>query len=111
MTRRPPLVPAGRRPGGWSATSAVQPRPAPLPQNEICMKQALPDTLDANRFDEIVAASRPEDLWGAQAIAAAAGVCADTVRRSWSKLPGSPIRRVGGRFFVKRSRLLEWRDG
>lgn len=65
--------------------------------------------LDAQRFDELVAAARPEHLWGAEAIAAAAGVCADTVRRSWAKLPSSPIRRVGGRYFTTRTELFAWR--
>lgn len=74
------------------------------------MKPGRPP-IDPQRFDEIVASAKSEHLWGAPAIATAAGVSEDTIRRSWSKRPGAPIRRVGGRFFALRSELVAWLQG
>lgn len=47
-------------------------------------------------------------LWGAKRIANAAGVSAQTVRRSWAKDPANSVRRVGGRLFAWRGELIDW---
>lgn len=52
---------------------------------------------------------RPDlPLWGAKRIANAAGVSAQTVRRSWAKDPTVPVRRIGGRLFAWRGELMDW---
>lgn len=67
--------------------------------------------ISAQRFDALVDGAKPEHLWGAASIAAAAGVSEDTIRRSWSRLPDVPIRRCGGRYFALRSELIAWMKG
>ncbi len=46
-------------------------------------------------------------LWGAAAIAKFAGVSEDTIP-AWAKIPGCPITKCGGRFFVTRGAMQSW---
>jgi hypothetical protein len=46
-------------------------------------------------------------LWGAKRIAGIAGVSVDTIPR-WADLPDCPIKRIGGRYFVLRTSLVDW---
>jgi hypothetical protein len=46
-------------------------------------------------------------LWGAKLIASVAGVSVDTVPR-WAELPDCPIKKCGGRYFVRRAALVAW---
>lgn len=61
---------------------------------------------DGRELPEPARADLP--LWGAKRIANAAGVSAQTVRRSWAKDPANPVRRVGGRLFAWRGELINW---
>jgi hypothetical protein len=115
MTRRPPLVSTARRPGGGPELFAPQRGPACTPRSEICPKQGMSGMrtdhlpIDAQGLDQIVAAARPELLWGLPSIARAMGVSIDTARRL-ARNPGknAPIYCPGGRYFALRSELVDW---
>ncbi len=75
------------------------------------MKKSIPLTTP-EVFDAVVRGPvKPPHLWGAQAIAAAAGVSAETVRRTWAPDPACPIRKCGGRLYAVRDELLAWIAG
>ncbi|RNI20990.1 MULTISPECIES: DNA-binding protein [Paracoccus] len=61
--------------------------------------------LDRWRADELLEPDR--DLWGLPAIAKAAGVSIDTVRR-WHLHTDAPISKPGGRYFSTRNALRGW---
>lgn len=48
-----------------------------------------------------------ERIWGLPDIAAFLDVSVDTARR-WSRKPGVPIFRAGGRYYAFRSELWRW---
>lgn len=50
---------------------------------------------------------RSGKLWGKSSIAKFAGVSIDKVAR-WATLPGCPITRPGGAYFVTRGALTAW---
>jgi hypothetical protein len=66
--------------------------------------------ISPEKFDELaeeVDAWRRDRLWGAALIASVAGVSEDTAKR-WSEDSTCPIRKVGGRYFCRRSDLIRW---
>lgn len=62
--------------------------------------------ITTNQLDSILR-GKPEKLWGAPAVAAAAGVSVDTIYR-WAKNSSIPVYRRGGRYFAIRSELEQW---
>lgn len=76
------------------------------------LREVLVPHMGPSEFDALTRRSRPEDLWGLPAIAAALSVSDDTVRR-WAGNPELeiPVRRCGGRWFARRSELIAWREG
>lgn len=71
----------------------------------------MTEAVSPQRFDALIAASLPRHLWGAKAIATAAGVSPETVRRSWADDPECPVRKVGGRLYATRTELATWLAG
>lgn len=60
-------------------------------------------------FDDLSRVTKPEHLWGLPAIAAAMGVCRDTVRRAYENPTiDIPVSKPGGRYYAARSELLAW---
>lgn len=74
-----------------------------LGMNEKIMSDRPP--LDKWRADELLNPDR--HLWGLPAIANAAGVSIDTVRR-WYDSTDAPITKPGGRYYSTRSAILNW---
>ncbi len=65
--------------------------------------------LTPQRFDKVFAAPMPKApkvLCGAQAIGARIGVSEDFVRDRLSRLEGSPVKKIGGRYFVVEDDLI-----
>lgn len=50
--------------------------------------------------------SRPRILWGADTIARRIGTSADFVRDTLVKEPGSPVRKIGGRYSAIEGELI-----
>lgn len=49
---------------------------------------------------------RPRILWGADTIARRIGTSADFVRDTLAKEPGSPVRKIGGRYSAIEGELI-----
>ncbi|MGH2343458.1 hypothetical protein ACRC7T_18490 [Segnochrobactraceae bacterium EtOH-i3] len=62
----------------------------------------------ADRILQAAAPARgPKILWGAAAIAGRIGRSEDFVRRTLSKLPGSPVKKVAGQFCACEEELMK----
>jgi len=64
--------------------------------------------IDPPTFDRIVDAKRPAIIWTLPAIARRIGVGVDFVRGTLVKVPGSPVRKLGNRWYAVEDELLEF---
>lgn len=70
-------------------------------------------TLTPSRFDRIVAPVTRDDriIWTAAAIDRRIGVGPDYVRHTLAMEPGSPVRKLGRRFYVIEDELIAFMRG
>lgn len=66
-------------------------------------------TLTAKKFDDLVNLDGPSPIiWTAKAIGQKIGCGPDFVRDTLAKLPGSPVRSMGGRLYAVEDDLLRF---
>ena len=67
-----------------------------------------PPLLTPARADKVLDAAQPPAriLWTAEAIARRLGCSADFVRGALAEAPGSPIRKIGGRWCAEENALI-----
>jgi hypothetical protein len=62
--------------------------------------------IDPPTFDRIVSAKKTTIIWTLPAIARRIGVGVDFVRDTLVKVPGSPVRKLGNRWYAVEDELL-----
>lgn len=64
--------------------------------------------LTPQNFDAAIGGNHAEIVWTLGGIAAAVGRGPDFVRDRLAKMPGSPVKKIGGRWCARRSELVKF---